>query len=204
MFKKSIILTFSQGFIAHQAVDTISIILTVQNIFDTHNLREDSILVLELFRKMGYIEHVVVKLKPISDYLFYKFKTIPKEESVFHDNFKAKFDAYTVIEKLDLHTNDYSSDYFGKVFLKFLSQIEVKNRKYKLKNYSNCWIASEAVEWGLKNTKFTTTELIMVFNFYRKCGLIQHVVDQSKPFTNEYLFFRFEKFIQQLKKTHQI
>ena len=102
-------------------------------------MREDSLMVLELFRKMGYLEHVVDRLKPISDtYLFFKFKKIPKEQSVFEENFKAKFEAHTVIEKLDLQTKAFTTEYFGKLFLKFLSQIEIKNRKYKLKTYSNC------------------------------------------------------------------
>ena len=81
----------------------------------------------------------LIAIIEISDaFLFFKLKPTSKDEKTFKETFKQKFDAYTVIEKLNLDRKEFSSDYISKLFLKFLSQIEVKNRKYKLKTYSNC------------------------------------------------------------------
>eukprot|EP01080_Neovahlkampfia_damariscottae_P008252 gene8252-76_t len=193
--------TFKDCFIAKQAVDAIALILSVKNIFFSSNLREDSVLILQLFNKMGYIEHISEKERPISDaLLFFKFKPISKDKNVAKQTFKQKFDAFTVVEKLDLTKTEFNSDYVCKVFLKFLSQIEVKNRKYKLKTYSNCWIAQEGVEWGVSNTGFSKEDMTTFLDFFRRIGLIEHVVDKSKSFQDDYLFFRFQSTVKENRK----
>eukprot|EP01080_Neovahlkampfia_damariscottae_P001503 gene1503-12120_t len=57
---------------------TLSVILSISNIFYSGNLREDAVLFLQFFRKMGLIEHVE-KQKPFSDsYLFSNLHLIQK------------------------------------------------------------------------------------------------------------------------------
>jgi hypothetical protein len=151
---------------------------------------------------LDLIEHVVDKSKSFSDaFLFFKFTKFSNEKN-FKEVLKKNFESLTVVEQLDLRVREFSTDYIGRIFIKFLSQIEVKTRKYKLKSYPNCngviflnvgWVSKDALEWGLLNTTFTIDELILLFEFYRKTGLIEHVVDKTKCFSYDFLFFRFSE-----------
>eukprot|EP00211_Chloroparvula_japonica_P003490 CAMPEP_0119127646 /NCGR_PEP_ID=MMETSP1310-20130426/6115_1 /TAXON_ID=464262 /ORGANISM="Genus nov. species nov., Strain RCC2339" /LENGTH=740 /DNA_ID=CAMNT_0007117923 /DNA_START=94 /DNA_END=2313 /DNA_ORIENTATION=- len=71
------------------------------------------------------------------------------------------------------------------------SGVEVKDRKYHLKTYKECFVGEMAVEWLCKYfacTKETAVEIGQ--EMYRR-NYIVHVVDESKGFLNDYLFYMF-------------
>ena len=72
------------------------------------------------------------------------------------------------------------------------ANIAVKDRRYRLKSYKQCFIASEAVSILIAK-KYVTCESEAIVECQRmvKAELIQHVVDALKPFANQKLFFKF-------------
>jgi alpha-tubulin suppressor-like RCC1 family protein len=72
--------------------------------------------------------------------------------------------------------------------------VEVRDRRYRLKVYPGCFVASEIVDWlvGNKvNGVQTRKQACNVGQQLVNQGFIQHVVDVAKPFKDKYLFFRF-------------
>ena len=86
--------TYKQCFVASEAVDIVSVVLKVKELSST---KEDSIELLNVFRRIGLIEHVVEKEKSVSnEYLFYKFTNSEIEESNLK-NCSKKFDEISSI-----------------------------------------------------------------------------------------------------------
>ncbi|MDJ0649549.1 MAG: hypothetical protein QNJ60_12665 [Xenococcaceae cyanobacterium MO_188.B19] len=68
--------------------------------------------------------------------------------------------------------------------------IKIKNRRYKLRIYPNCFIGSEAVEWIVENLNLSTEQAIKLGQRLIDEKFIHHVLDRH-DFQNEYLFYRF-------------
>lgn len=80
----------------------------------------------------------------------------------------------------------------GKVIEKMrnIGGIKIKNRRYNLRIYPNCFIGSEAVEWMINNLNLSTEQAIKLGQRLIDEKFIHHVRDQHN-FQNEYLFYRF-------------
>eukprot|EP01080_Neovahlkampfia_damariscottae_P006953 gene6953-11115_t len=86
--------------------------------------------------------------------------------------------------------------------------VVIKDRSYRLKKYSKCFIGKEAVEWlKTKNNEcsgFSRTELTNLLELLRKIGVFRHVVHNSKKFEDEFLFFRFTHLTKTQEKIKNI
>lgn len=69
-------------------------------------------------------------------------------------------------------------------------ELEIKDRRYKLTNYTQCFIGSELVEWLIKQTNCLEQEAISIGQNLLEHNLIYHVHNQHE-FKNDYLFYRF-------------
>lgn len=69
--------------------------------------------------------------------------------------------------------------------------VEIKDRWFKLRLYSNCFIGSEMVSWLVQNKKITPEEAIAIGQSLLKQDLIHHV-HNDHDFKNEFLFYRFK------------
>jgi hypothetical protein len=69
----------------------------------------------------------------------------------------------------------------------------VKDRKYRTKTYQACFVADAAVGWLKENVEGTSSneEAVAIGQLLVDQGVIEHVSEKSKPFKNEYLFFRY-------------
>ncbi len=79
--------------------------------------------------------------------------------------------------------------------------VEIKNRRFRLKSYPDCFIGSEAVDWLMKTQKINQEEALLLGQHLLKYGLIHHV-HQDHDFKNEFLFYQFnlkQKILLQLK-----
>ena len=78
--------------------------------------------------------------------------------------------------------------------------LNVKDRRYRGRAYRQCFVASQAVAWFMINCEDVKTEAeaVAVGQVLVDKGVIAHVVERLKPFTNEYLFFRFTRSHTQL------
>lgn len=74
---------------------------------------------------------------------------------------------------------------------------EVKDRRWRLRTYKKCFVAEDAVGWlvaagiqvdGQPVDRGRAVELLEQF---RRFGLIVHVVDRDKPFSDDMLYFEF-------------
>ena len=100
----------------------------------------------------------------------------------------------------------YSVD-FTKLVKHFREGIEIKNRKYHMKTFKNCFIGSEAVTWLVDNQWVPNRqEAVLLGNFLLKTyaqstkshpfltnnssGLICHVT-KAHSFADKYLFYKF-------------
>jgi len=68
--------------------------------------------------------------------------------------------------------------------------VKIKNRRYNLRIYPNCFIGSEAVEWIVENLNLSTEQAIKLGQRLIDENFIHHVLDRH-DFQNEYLFYRF-------------
>ena len=72
--------------------------------------------------------------------------------------------------------------------------VEVKNRRYKLKKYKRCFIASEAVDFMVQSGWATSRDDAVELGreLQDKFNLFEHVVEPHKHrFKDDYLFFKF-------------
>ena len=73
----------------------------------------------------------------------------------------------------------------------FKSNVEVKDRKYHLKAYPQCFIGSEAVDYLIESGHAITREdAVDLGRALQACHLFEHVT-RDHQFQDNYLFFRF-------------
>ncbi|MGJ3250496.1 MAG: mechanosensitive ion channel domain-containing protein [Elainellaceae cyanobacterium] len=68
--------------------------------------------------------------------------------------------------------------------------IEIKDRRYGLRIYAQCFVGSEAVDWLMNEQKATRDEAIRIGKILVERGIIHHVTDEH-TFEDQYLFYRF-------------
>ncbi|MGD1950888.1 MAG: hypothetical protein ACFB14_14740 [Leptolyngbyaceae cyanobacterium] len=66
----------------------------------------------------------------------------------------------------------------------------IKDRRYKLKVYSKCFVGSEAVDWLVKNLDISQQEAVCIGKRLLYRGIVHHVLDEQ-DFKDDYLFYRF-------------
>ncbi len=68
--------------------------------------------------------------------------------------------------------------------------LEIKDRRYRLKIYRQCFIGSELVEWLKQNKDVLAVEAISLGQSLLEHNLICHVTNDHQ-FKNSFLFYRF-------------
>ncbi|MEA5469042.1 mechanosensitive ion channel domain-containing protein [Spirulina sp. 06S082] len=76
------------------------------------------------------------------------------------------------------------------IALKGSEGIEIKDRRYRLKTYSRCFIGAELVDWLMVREECSREDAIAIGEHLRKRGILHHVTDEH-PFLDEYLFYQF-------------
>ncbi len=74
--------------------------------------------------------------------------------------------------------------------LKSSQGIEVKDRRYRLKVYKNCFIGSELVSWLVANKDVTEKEAVVLGQNLFEHNLIAHAC-RDHDFKNDFLFYEF-------------
>lgn len=69
--------------------------------------------------------------------------------------------------------------------------VPVRSRRLLLRNYENCFIASEAVDWLLKHLNISRNDAVALGKGLEKEGLINHVTFRYNFDDSKELFFRF-------------
>lgn len=67
--------------------------------------------------------------------------------------------------------------------------VEIKNRKYHFRTYKNCFIGKDATTWLQAHLKCDKETAIRCGQTLIDEGFISHVVDENKPFLDEFLFY---------------
>ena len=86
-----------------------------------------------------------------------------------------------------------SSSSLDEIAEQLRNNLKVKDRTYKFKNYSQCFVASDAIDfmlsWGISSSR---GDAVMIGRrLANEMDLWCHVVDAKKQFDDSYLFFRF-------------
>eukprot|EP00808_Paulinella_micropora_P021450 g26999.t1 len=72
----------------------------------------------------------------------------------------------------------------------FIQGVEIKDRRYRLKTYRNCFVGTKAIDWMVENDKARTRdEARLILNEALHQGMISHVVGEH-DFKDEELFYR--------------
>jgi len=123
----------------------------------------------------GLLQHVSDDIPFRDDYFFYQFRLGPREVQ--------KTELQEKLEKLDLG-----------VLVKNMREpngIEIKDRRFRLQVYADCFVGSEAVDWITQNNPdLNRSEAVTLGKLLVDRKIIHHVVDEQ-PFQDEYFFYRF-------------
>ncbi|MGK7884448.1 MAG: DEP domain-containing protein [Crocosphaera sp.] len=68
--------------------------------------------------------------------------------------------------------------------------IEIKDRRYLLKQYPKCFVGNQLVDWMMNNLSISLEQAIKIGQQLVDNKIIHHVHDQHE-FENKYLFYRF-------------
>ncbi len=68
--------------------------------------------------------------------------------------------------------------------------LEIKDRRFRLTVYPDCFVGSEAVTWLTKTQNATREAAVRIGQAMVEKGIFHHVTDEH-PFKDEYLFYRF-------------
>jgi small-conductance mechanosensitive channel len=68
--------------------------------------------------------------------------------------------------------------------------LDIRDRRFGLHVYTNCFIGSEAVQWFMQQQLASREEAIKLGQFLVESGIIHHVTDEH-TFKDDYLFYRF-------------
>eukprot|EP01080_Neovahlkampfia_damariscottae_P012339 gene12339-6011_t len=107
---------------------------------------------------------------------------------------------YSSVWNLELQITKLENHQFQEVFTSLVNYIKgnslPKTRKFRLKTYPDCFIASEVVnyifEWESKLFEMKTEECILeTFQVLIDVHAIQHIVEPEKKFSNSSHLFRF-------------
>lgn len=86
-------------------------------------------------------------------------------------------------------------DIFNELVELLRLKISIKDRRYHLQTYHNCFIGQEMVDCiineNILGQNTSRAEAIEFGEKLRNLGCIQHVVDVKRPFKDKYLFYRF-------------
>lgn len=70
--------------------------------------------------------------------------------------------------------------------------VPIEKRTYHLRSYPACFVASEFVTWISKiGIEMPRVDAVKIGQLLVDTGHMRHVVDREKPFSDDYLFFRF-------------
>jgi len=159
--------TYKKCFVGSEAVDWL---VAKLNLVD----REDAVSVGRELMRLQFFSHVCDDSQKFKDaYLFYKFL----------GNRPEKLEDLQLICSLgDLYKT--ASDP--------VQGVPVQDRKYHLRTYHNCFVGIELVDWLMNNLPLRSrAEAVRIGSNFKKRNFITHVVDENKPFKDEFLFYRF-------------
>lgn len=67
--------------------------------------------------------------------------------------------------------------------------VKVGERIWNLKPYQDVFVGNEAVDWIVERYAVSRDGAVLLMREIQKMGLLRHVVDQNKLFSDEHLFF---------------
>eukprot|EP00009_Paramoeba_aestuarina_P010104 CAMPEP_0201526494 /NCGR_PEP_ID=MMETSP0161_2-20130828/31983_1 /ASSEMBLY_ACC=CAM_ASM_000251 /TAXON_ID=180227 /ORGANISM="Neoparamoeba aestuarina, Strain SoJaBio B1-5/56/2" /LENGTH=729 /DNA_ID=CAMNT_0047926913 /DNA_START=101 /DNA_END=2290 /DNA_ORIENTATION=+ len=82
--------------------------------------------------------------------------------------------------------------------------VEVKDRKFRLKTYKNCFVGQMAIEWLCKFLGVTKEEALGIGMQMYERNYIVHVVEKDKGFLNDYLFYNFTNTAETVYKASEV
>lgn len=113
-----------------------------------------------------------------------------------HPNSTWEYLANSIRNNLVHLENEQLIDLYDETIIQLVNEmrgvdgLEIKNRNYRLKNYSLCFIGSEAVEWIQAKYDISKSEAVKLGERLIEEKIIHHVTDDHK-FKSDYLFYRF-------------
>eukprot|EP01080_Neovahlkampfia_damariscottae_P007458 gene7458-11783_t len=112
------------------------------------------------------------------------FKLIHRKQEDILDDFKN-------IQKIYFLAN--SSSELNDFIKQFRLRVDIKDRKYRLKMYKNCFIGSDAVTWISNTLQISRKFATKLGDMLREIGIFSHVVNEHN-FKDEHLYYYFKHY----------
>ncbi len=96
--------------------------------------------------------------------------------------------SFQTIPNLSLAT--LNAEELEKIIGLMREELEIKQRRYRFKNYDNCWISSEAIDWLMESQNWTREEAIELGQMLIDRGIIKNITD-NQNFEDGYYLYSF-------------
>ncbi|NER29979.1 MAG: mechanosensitive ion channel [Symploca sp. SIO1C4] len=107
----------------------------------------------------------------------------------YQDTLVKSIEAESPNSDLDLLTEEIDLDSLI-AQMRSAEGLQIKDRRYGLKTFRNCFVGSEAVKWFMLTQKATQIAAIQIGQLLIDRGIVHHVLDEH-GFKDEFLFYRF-------------
>lgn len=157
--------------------------------------REDAVdLGQRLQKEFGLWHHVCRDHLFTDDYLFFRFSAVEsKNQKDFDDS-----DSYFTNHSISVSVSDMTRNELHSIAEQLRRGLEVKDRTYRLKTYTSCFVASEAVDFMVKERLARSRdEAVELGRLLAKQFQLWHHVTNDHFFSDRYLFFRFRVALDQ-------
>jgi uncharacterized protein (DUF924 family)/Ca2+-binding EF-hand superfamily protein len=156
----------------------------------------------ELCQVFNLFEHVCRDHELKDEFLFYRFT----DPSVRRHGGASVIDAISLSNRSGpplSDVTDWTVDRLKNAAAK-LRKMEIKDRKYRLKNYPKCFVASEAVDFlvGSEIVDRRSDAVLLGRRLQAELGSFHHVVYEH-DFRDEYIFFRWKSDTKDLSTESQ-
>lgn len=141
---------------------------------------------------MNVFDHVVGDHMFSNDYLFFRFSTAFYERnSMETDDVSSTGYPISLDGLLEAEGTEFYEQLLYEVYAKFRSIVEVKDRRYHLKKYKQCFIGEEAVHQMLMFAMVSSeSQALTLGNVMMEEGLLSHVCEEH-AFENNHIFYKF-------------
>lgn len=157
-------------------------LLAYFNATESAEKRSQAVLLGQRLMDQGLFAHVVEEAKPFEDdFVFYRFAA-PGSDAIYGCAADIGGEDVEV-------TDEQLQELVPRMFSGEPGAVSVEDRRWRLKKFSKCFIASEVVDWLCVNLHCTRAKAVSIGERMQEAELIEHVA-LAHEFKDEYLFFR--------------
>jgi potassium-dependent mechanosensitive channel len=120
--------------------------------------------------------------------LLQQYGVKPTENKVEKENKLEELSSFP--EETNISFDTLNTGKIEQIMTLMRENVEIKERRYRLKNYDNCFISSEAIDWLMESQNWTREEAIEMGQMLIDRGIIKNITD-NQNFEDGYYLYSF-------------